>query len=111
MEVRHERVHDAETKAGVDEQRALARERLELAALSGCLERAHAGRADRDDAPAARAAALDRGTELGRDAEPLGVQLMVLDALGAHGRERARPDVQREKGALDAARVERLEQR
>ncbi len=74
-------------------------ERRDLAAASGRLESPHAGGADRDDSSAARVAALDRGAELRRDAEPLGVQLMVLDALGSHRRERARADVQREERA------------
>ena len=90
MKVRHERVHDAKTEAGVDEQRALAEERRDLAAASGRLESPNAGGAHGDDPAAARAAALDRGAELGRHAEPFGVQLMVLDALGSHRRERAR---------------------
>src|SRR6516165_5310364 len=107
MEVGHERVDDAETKAGVDEQRALAREWRDFAAACGRLERAHARRADRDDTPAARAAARDRRAELGRDAEPLGVQLMVLHALYAHRSERVCADVQRDERALNAARVER----
>ncbi len=111
MEVRHERVDDAKPKPGIDEQRALARERRKRAAPGRRLERAHARRADGDDAPAARAAARDRRAELGRHAEPLRVQLVVLDALGAHRRERARADVQREERALDAARFERREQR
>jgi hypothetical protein len=37
------------------------------------------------------------------------MQLMVLDALRAHGRERAGADVQRQERALDAARRERVE--
>ena len=43
--------------------------------------------------------------------QPFGVQLVVLDALRAHGRERAGADVQRQERALDAARRERVEHR
>ena len=39
------------------------------------------------------------------------MQLVILDALGADRLERSRADVQREERALDAARLERREQR
>ena len=80
-----------------------------LAPARRSLERAHARRADGDDAAAALAATLDGRTGFRGHFQPLGMQLVVLDALRAHGRERTGADVQRQKRALDAARGERVE--
>jgi hypothetical protein len=73
-------------------------------------ERAQARRADRDDAAARRARAHDRRRRRRAHLVALAVHDVLGDALGAHRLERAGADVQRHRGALDAARGERGEQ-
>src|SRR5262245_3123116 len=111
MEIRHDRVDDPESKTRIDEERAVALERTEAAGARRRLERADTGRSDGDDTAAASSALLHRGASLGRHSQPFRMQLVILDALGAHGRERTGADVQRQKGSLYALRLERGEQR
>ena len=59
MEIGHQQVDGAEAVAGRDEDRGLAGERPKRAVLAGrAFEQPQRRRADRDDAPAARRAAL-----------------------------------------------------
>ena len=71
----------------------------------GILERARRRRADRDDAAALGAGAVDRvGGGLG-DLVALRIDHVLPRPVGAHRLERAVADVQRDLGALDAARA------
>jgi hypothetical protein len=105
-------------KPGRDEERRLAaargerrprrcggrRERLRF-------ERAQARRADRDDATAARPRPRDRRDRVGADPVALAVHDVRRQVDAPHGLERARADVQRDRAAFDAARLDRREQR
>ena len=112
MEIGEQPVDDAEPVAGRDEQRRVATPRLQPSrGVRRGLQRPQAGRADGDDAPAARARALDGIDGRGRDLVGLRMHPVLGQVLGLHRLEGARADVQRHERLLDAAICERLEQR
>ncbi|KGD43715.1 hypothetical protein DO70_6589 [Burkholderia pseudomallei] len=108
MEIRHEPVDHAETVARRDEDVGFRARRGERPAR---LERAHRRRADRDHAAAACAGRGDLLDERVGQLVRLAVHPVLGEVFDAHRLERARADVQRERRALDAARLERGEHR
>ena len=108
MKVGHQGVDDREVVAGMDEEVGLASRRSNAAAgrrrrvssarvvvVPTAMMRRAASCADR----IARAASAT-------DVEPFWIDLVVLDAVDAHGFERAVPDMQRDRRPPDARRRE-----
>ena len=102
VEVGEQQVDDAKSKPGVMKRSVSPRDRLRAPRLGAAqrrrLERAQAGRADRDDAAAAlRARARSPPRRAGADLEALAVHDVLGEALAAHRLERAGADVQRDR--------------
>ena len=69
------------------------------------LQRACRRRADGNHAAAFRARPLDCGRGFGADRVALGIDDVIFDAIDCDRLERAVADMQRDRGALDAARA------
>ena len=110
VEVGEQRVNDLELKARRMKRRVSPRRPraypLRAAGARGRLERPHHRRADRDDAPARGARARDRLAGLPRRLLTRSACMTcAFDFVDPHRLERARADMQRDAGALHAARV------
>lgn len=103
MKVRDQRVDPAERVARTDEQVGPSRggRRGRRPPAAGPLERADHRRAHRDDAAAAVPRAGDRVRRLRRDAAPLRLHDVVVDALGRHRPERAGAHMQGDRRPAD----------
>ena len=105
MEIGHQHVDGPEAVAGRDEDVGRAGPAAQRAVLArGALEQPQRGRADRDDAAAARLAprSARRPSPALTDAA-LGMHLVVGGVVGLDRQERPCPDMQRHEVALDAA--------
>ena len=112
MEIREERVDDAEPESRIDEQVGPPARREDAArAVGGAFERADDRRADRDDPPASRTRLGDGASGFGRDLVALGGDRVVLDLLRPDGKEGPGADVKRRPRHADAAPHEPIEQR
>ena len=112
MEIGDERVDRAEAVAGRDEDRGLALEGPDGAALVGrAFDQARRSRADRDDPPAARARGVERRRGRGVDASPFGVHLVIARVVRLDRQEGAGADVQGHAMEARPRRLDALEQR
>ena len=96
VEIGHQHVDRPEAIAGRDEDVGRAGPGRELAVVVGrAFEQPQRGRADRDDAAAARRAALSRSAVAADDRAALGMHLVVGGVVGLDRQERPCPDMQR----------------
>ena len=103
VEIGDEAVDTVEAIARRDEDRCVALERANHPVGTGStLDQAQTGGADRDHAPATGAHRVEPVGGGGIDASPFGVHLVVERIVGLDRKEGARPDVQRQRGVLDA---------
>ena len=111
VEIGQQHVDRAKPVARQDEQPRLAVEGPDLAAFGGgAFEEAHAGRADRDDAPAGRARGVDAGGGFGVDDAALGMHAVRSRVVRLDRQKRAGADMQGHGDPGDAARREPVEQ-
>src|SRR5437764_7727002 len=111
VEIRQQRVDDAEAMARPDVDRRVAVEDVEPPVLTRrALQRARHRGADGDHPPALGARRVDGGGGGGRHHRPLGRQRVALDRRRLDGPERRRPHVQRERVDLRPRRAQPLQQ-
>ena len=111
MEVGEQPVHRAKGVAGGDEDRGVARERMDLARLVGrAFEQAQARRPHRNDPPAAGAHRVEPRRSLAVDRAPFGVHRVVGGILDLHRKKRPRADVERQRLVADPRRAQRCHQ-
>ena len=91
---------DARLAVAGDDASGVARSRF---------ERAHRRRADRPYLPAPSARAIDRSRRIGGHGVPLLVHRVMLGIFDFHRLECARPDMQEQLDAYDAAGRDRIE--
>src|SRR5688572_19172370 len=108
MEVGHQRVDDPELEAGVDKEAGPARLRRDDAAArtSRRFERTRRGRADRHDSPFFASRAVNRICGRLADGEAFRIDRVRFDLVDTNWLERSVADMQRNGGALNAARAQ-----
>ena len=112
MEVGDQPVDPAKAIAGCDEDRGVAFERTDHAVFAGgTFDQPQAGRADRDDAPAAGPHRVQPVGGRGVDPAPFGVHFVIVRILGLDRQERPRADVQRQRRMFDPCPVQLRHQR
>ena len=111
MEVGHQHVCTTERIPRIDEQRRLSPHRPERPAGRGALQRPQGRGADGHHPPAARPRPRHRLARRRRNLQPLAMQDVRFDLLAAERGEGPRPDVQGDPHDLDAAVLDRREQR
>src|SRR2546425_1143 len=111
VEVRQERVHDAEAVARRDIDAGVTLERPHAPVRLGrALERARRRGPYREDAPLLDARPVHRVGDRPRNRHALGQEPVVLDRRRLDGTKGPRTDVQRELVELDAPRAQAIEQ-
>ena len=111
MEIRHERIDRLEAIAGVDKDPRFPLACVDdTAFIRNAFEHAAGGGPDGDDPPACGTACVDLARNRFGDAEMLSVHQMVLDPIGFHGTEGAKPDMKQDLCISDTACTDLIEQ-